>query len=500
VNGQVGGGQAEVALEPVVIEWLASRRLMLIDGEPVDSEQTIEVEDPATGERVAEVAAAGPEQIGRAVASARRAFDDGQWRWMAGAARSRLIVAATQVIVGHAEELAQLDALDAGLPISMSRELLTGAVEFMEYTAGFPTRIAGEALAPAGVRGDQVQAQVLREPLGVVAQILPWNTPLSMAIEKIALGLATGNALVVKPAEQTPLSALRLGELLHEVGVPAGVLNIVPGLGSVAGSALVEDPRIDKISFTGSTVTGKRIVAAAAANLTPVSLELGGKSPNVVFADADLEAAVEASAINAFFHSGQACTEPARMLVQRGVYEEFLERLGAAAESFPVGSPFDPGALAGPLVSSQQRERVLGYVESGRNEGAVVAHGGVALDRPGYYVAPTVLTGTTPAMKIEREEVFGPVVSVAPFDAVEEVIARANGTSYGLAAGVWTNDLRIVQRMVRELQAGSVWVNTYNLFDPALPFGGYKQSGWGRESGTAALEQYTRLKAVAIAT
>ncbi|MFE5703572.1 aldehyde dehydrogenase family protein [Rhodococcus koreensis] len=473
---------------------------MLIGGEAVDSAETLEVEDPATGRRIAEVALAGPEHVTRAVASARATFDDGEWRWLSSAARSRLLLSIAQTVERHAEELAQLDALDAGLPISMARAYLTASIESVEYAAGIPARIAGETLPPASMRGDQFQAQVLREPLGVVGLIVPWNTPVSTAIDKVALGLATGNTVVLKPAEQTPLSALRLGELLLEAGLPPGVLNIVPGLGAVAGAALVEDPQIDKISFTGSTVTGKRIIAAAAANLTPVSLELGGKSPNVVFADADLDAAIEAAATNAFFLSGQVCTEPSRMFVQRPAYDEFLSGLCAAAEAFPVGSPLDPATLAGPLVSRAQRERVLGYIESGRREGAVVASGGTAIDGPGYYIAPTVLTGTTPDMTVEREEVFGPVVSVTPFDTIDEVIARANDTTYGLAAGVWTNDLRIAQRMTRELQAGNVWVNCFNLYDAALPFGGYKQSGWGRESGAAAIELYTQTKTVAAAT
>jgi phenylacetaldehyde dehydrogenase len=487
-------------LLPSVVDWLGSRRLMLIDGQAVDSSGTLEVEDPATGQHIAQVALAEAAHVDAAVVAARRAFESREWRWMPAMARGRLLTAAATVVEQHAEELAQLDALDAGLPITLSRALLTGSLESMHYAAGIPARLSGESLVPAGQAGDQMQAQVIREPMGVVAQILPWNTPLSMAIEKLVLALATGNTVVVKPAEQTPLSALRLAELLHELDLPPGVLNVVPGFGAEAGAALVEHPGVDKISFTGSTVTGKRIVAAAAANLTRVSLELGGKSPFIVCADADIEAAAAAAAANGFYHSGQACTEPARIMVHRDVYDDFAARLRDAAASFPFGPPLDPATVAGPVVSAVQRDRVLAHIDTAREEGATIAYGGEGVDGPGYYVKPTVITGTAPDMRIEREEVFGPVVSVSPYATTGDVIRRANDTSYGLAAGVWTNDLAIAQRMTRELRAGNVWINCYNMFDAALPFGGYGQSGWGRESGTAAVELYTQTKTVVVAT
>jgi acyl-CoA reductase-like NAD-dependent aldehyde dehydrogenase len=334
----------------------------------------------------------------------------------------------------------------------------------------------------------------------VVAVILPWNAPTAMTIDKVVQALATGNTLVVKPAEQTPLGALRLGELFLEAGLPPDVLNVVPGPGAVTGAALVASPGVDKIAFTGSTATGKHIVAAAAANLTPVSLELGGKSPNIVFADADLEAAAEAAAEHAFYLSGQCCTAPSRLFVERRVFDDFVSKLCTTTARHAPGPTLDPATTLGPLISRTQRERVLGHIEGGVREGAKVAHGGIQVDGPGYYVSPTVMTHTTAGMAIEREEVFGPVVSVTPFDGVDEVIQRANDTTYGLAAGVWTNDLKIAQRMIRELQAGNVWINCYNLFDPALPFGGYKHSGWGRESGTAAVDLYTKTKTVATAT
>jgi acyl-CoA reductase-like NAD-dependent aldehyde dehydrogenase len=350
------------------------------------------------------------------------------------------------------------------------------------------------------VRGDQFHARILREPLGVVAMILPWNAPIATTLDKVGYALATGNTVVIKPAEQAPLGPLRVAELFLEAGLPPGVMNVVSGPGELAGTALVEHPGVDKISFTGSTTTGKRIVAAASANLTPVSLELGGKSPNVVFADTDLGGAVDAVVGNAFYLSGQLCTAPSRVFVERSAFDEFVAALSSAAASLTVGPPMDPATAMGPLISRAQRERVLGYLESGVTDGATVACGGAALDGSGYYVQPTVLTQTTRDMTVEREEIFGPVLSVTPFDTVAEAIDRANDTPYGLAAGVWTTSLNVAERMTRDLRVGNVWVNCYNLVDPALPFGGAKQSGWGRESGTAATDLYTQTKTVVTAT
>ena len=500
MNDPAPSGPTLVPVESSVADWLRTRRPMLIGGEAVDGPQTLDVEDPSTGRRIAEVAQAGPDEVARAVSNARDAFDRGDWRWLPSAARARLILAAAAAIDRHAEELAQLDALDGGIPISVSRLLISSAVETMEYAAGIPARVAGSAFTPANLRGDQFEAKVVREPLGVVAQIVPWNAPAATAIEKIVFALATGNTVVLKPAEQTPLSALRLAEILAEVDLPPGVLNVVPGLGPVAGAALVADPRVDKVSFTGSTVTGRSVVAAAAANLTPVSLELGGKSPYIVFADADIEAAAEAAASNAFLLSGQFCTAPSRMLVERNALDAFLVELSSAAQALAVGSPMDLATVVGPLVSSAQRERVVGYVESGLRDGAETVCGGTNVAGPGHFFQPTVLTCTTPDMAVDREEVFGPVVSVTPFDTVEQAIARANDTNFGLAAGVWTSNLKVSQRLTRDLQAGTIWLNCYHVFDPALPFGGYKQSGWGRDSGTAAVDQYTQTKTVTAAT
>ena len=491
---------APVTLEPAVLAWLRQPRRMVIGGESVNDAPMAAVEDPSTGEQVTLVAHGERPHVDRAVLAARNAFERGEWRWMPPGARTRLLLKAAAAVERHAEELAQLDAVDAGIPIEVSRALITTAIDSMEYAAGIPTRIIGDALTPSGARGDQVQARVLREPLGVVALILPWNSPIATTVDKVVYALATGNTVVVKPAEQTSLGALRVAELLLEAGLPPGVVNVVPGLGKVTGAALVEHPGIDKISFTGSTATGKWIASAAAANLTPVSLELGGKSPNIVFADADLGAAVTSVVDNGYYLSGQVCTAPSRVFVQRAVFDEFVAALRSAAGSLTVGPALDPATIVGPLISATQRERVLDYIASGIAEGSELTLGGTVIDGPGYYVTPTVLTGTTRQMTIEREEVFGPVLSVTPFDEVDDVIDRANDTPYGLAAGVWTNNLRVAERMTRELRVGNVWVNCYNLFDPALPFGGYKQSGWGRESGTAAIELYTQTKTVATAT
>jgi acyl-CoA reductase-like NAD-dependent aldehyde dehydrogenase len=498
--GDGAGASAPVGLEPAVLEWLQRRRPMIIGGSAVDDAPTLRVEDPSTGRCLAEVAQAEQEHVDRAVSSARAAFDGGGWRWLPAAARSHLLLAAAAVVDRHAEELAQLDAVDAGVPIELSRALIAAAIDAMEYAAGIPARIVGDALAPSGLRGDQFQARVLREPLGVVAMILPWNAPISMALDKVGYAMAAGNTVVIKPAEQAPLGVLRIAELFLQAGLPPGVLNVVPGLGHVTGAALVEHPGVDKISFTGSTATGKRIVAAAAANLTPVSLELGGKSPSIVFADADLDAAVESVVGNAFYLSGQLCTAPSRIFVERRAFDDVVAGLCSAAGALTVGPPLNPATTMGPLISGPQRERVLGYVASAVGEGAQAALEGRAVEGPGYYMTPTVLTRTTRDMTVEREEVFGPVLSVTPFDGVDEAIERANDTPYGLAAGVWTDSLRVSERLTRDLQAGNVWINCYNLFDPALPFGGAKQSGWGRESGAAAIDLYTQTKTVATAT
>lgn len=481
-------------IDPAVTDWLATRRPMLIGDQEVDSAETLAVENPATGLRLAQVTQAGPEHVERAVASARRTFDAGDWRWLPASSRSRLILAAAAAVERHAEELAQLDTLDAGVPISYSRAAITASLDTMEYAAGIPARLAGETLSPSTLRGDQYRSATLRESLGVVGIVVPWNLPCNMSIEKVIVALATGNTVVLKPAEQTPLSALRLAEIFLEAGFPPGAFNVVPGLGSVAGEALVQDARVDKISFTGSTTTGKHIVAAAATNLTPVSLELGGKSPSIVFADADLDAAARTTASNNFLLTGQFCTSPTRALVERSAFDTFVAGLCREAAGLAVGAPLDPTTAAGPLVSAAHRARVIGYVESGIDDGAVAAYRGGAVEGPGYFVRPTVLINTEQSMTIEREEVFGPVISVTPFDTADEAIALANDTHYGLAAGVWTNNVKVAHRMTRDLQAGNVWINCYNVFDPALPFGGYKQSGWGRESGSAAIDLYTQTK------
>jgi phenylacetaldehyde dehydrogenase len=488
-----------VAVQPSLAEWLSARRPMVIGDETVVDGAVLAVEDPSTGSHLAEIVQADKHHVDGAVASARAAFDGRDWRWLPASARSRLLLAAAGIVERHAEELAQLDALDAGIPIELSRALIAAVIDSMEYAAGIPPRIKGEALAPSTLRGDQYSARVLREPLGVIAMILPWNAPISMLLDKVGYALAAGNTVVVKPAEQAPLGALRVAELFLEAGLPPGVLNVVPGLGEVAGAALVEHPGVNKIAFTGSTATGKRVVAAAATNVTPVSLELGGKSPSIAFSDADIDAAVDSVVSNAFLLSGQLCTAPSRVYVEAPAFDDFLAALCTRAGKLAVGPALDPATKVGPLISATQRARVLRYIGAGVNDGAQLALGGAPVDGPGYYVMPTVLTQTTGDMTVERDEVFGPMLSVTPFDSVDDVIRRANDTPYGLAAGVWTSNLHTAERMTRELQAGTVWINCYNAFDPAVPFGGYKQSGWGRESGDAAIDLYTQTKSITTA-
>ena len=344
--------------------------------------------------------------------------------------------------------------------------------------------------------GAEFHAYTLREPVGVVGQIIPWNFPLLMAAWKLGPALAAGCTVVLKPAEQTPLSALRLGEILLEAGLPEGVVNIVPGFGETAGAALAAHPDVDKIAFTGSTEVGKLIVQAAAGNLKKVSLELGGKSPNVVYADADLATAIPGAAMAIFFNHGQCCCAGSRLYAEQSIYDEVVAGVSAAAEAIQVGNGFDPGTEMGPLVSQEQFDKVTGLLASGREQGATTATGGQRVGDRGYFVQPTVLTDTNADMRVEREEIFGPVVCVAPFKSSEEILPASNATNYGLAAGVWTRDLSKAHRTAKELRAGTVWINCYNVFDAALPFGGYKESGWGREMGGEALELYTETKAV----
>jgi phenylacetaldehyde dehydrogenase len=476
---------------------------MLIDGDWVEARhgRTLEVYDPALSEIIDHVPAGDAEDVDLAVAAARRAFEDSDWSRLTASERGRLIWKIGDLILEHADELAEIESLDNGKPVGVARAAdVPLAADLFHYMAGFATKIHGQTF-PISVPytpSAQYHAYTLKEPIGVVGQIIPWNFPLLMAAWKLGPALATGCAVVLKPAEQTPLSALRLAALMQEAGLPDGVLNVITGFGETAGAAVAAHPGIDKVAFTGSTEVGKLIVKAAANDLKRVTLELGGKSPNVVFADADLDTAIPGAANAIFFNHGQCCCAGSRLYIEHGVYDDVLAGVADRAEHIKVGRGLEPDTEMGPLVSAEQFERVTGYLESGTREGVrTVAGGGQVGDR-GYFVAPTVLDGAGPGNKVFDEEIFGPVVTAIPFKDLDEVAPAANETVYGLAAGIWTNDLTKAHRLIPQLKAGTVWVNTYNIFDAALPFGGYKQSGWGREMGEEVIHEYTETKAVCI--
>jgi aldehyde dehydrogenase (NAD+) len=489
-----------VKLHESVTDWVSAPvRRMLIDGQWVEaaSGRTFETPNPATGEVLARVAEADREDVDRAAKAARRAFDAGPWRAMRPAERERLLLRIADLIEAHADELAELETLDNGKVLAESRNVdVPAAAETFRYYGGWVNKITGET-NPAD---EPFFNYTLREPVGVCGQIIPWNFPLLMAAWKLAPALACGNTCVLKPAEQTPLTALRLGELLLEAGVPPGVVNVLPGFGETAGRAIVQHPLIDKVAFTGSTEVGKEIQREAAGTLKRVSLELGGKSPNIVFADADLDAATQGALLGVFFNQGQVCCAGTRLFVERRVHDAFVDALVKSTEGLPQGSGLEPGTRIGPLVSEEQLRRVTGYIEIGKREGATAVVGGgrntaKGLEQ-GYFVKPTVFTGVRNDMRIAREEIFGPVVSVIPFQDESDAVLQGNDTLYGLAAGVWTRDVGKAHRVARAIRAGTVWVNCYNVFDVASPFGGYKESGYGRELGRYALDLYTQVKSV----
>ncbi len=462
--------------------------------------ETFDVYNPATGEVIARCAAGTGADIDAAVHAARRAFESGPWSKMTPSERGRLLWKLGDLVEQHSEEFAEIETLDNGKPLAVARAGdVPLAVDLFRYMAGWATKISGETfpISVPYMPGAEFLSYTAREPIGVAGQIIPWNFPLLMAAWKLGPALAAGCTVVLKPAEQTPLSALRLGELIEEAGFPQGVVNIVTGLGETAGAALAAHRDVDKIAFTGSTEVGRLIVAAAGkSNLKKVTLELGGKSPNIVFADADLSTAIPGAASAIFFNHGQCCCAGSRLFVHKSVYDEVVEGVAHEARQIRLGSGFDPATQMGPLVSQEQLDRVCNYIDAGTREGAQMVTGGKRHGDQGYFVEPTVFAQTQPSMKIVQEEIFGPVVAVLPFDDLDEVVVQANATTYGLAAAVWTRDISKAHRLARRIKAGTVWINCYNVFDAALPFGGYKESGWGREMGRAAVELYTESKAV----
>lgn len=482
--------------------FLAREHKLLIGGRwtAALSGKTFDTFDPGTGRAIARIAEGDAADVDLAVAAARRAFEDGPWRRIAPAERGRLIWKLADLIEANADELAELETLNNGKPLAGARSRdVPLAADMFRYMAGWTTKIAGETLEIS--TPGEFHAFTVREPVGVVGQIIPWNGPLGMAAWKLAPALATGCTVVLKPAEQTPLTALRLGELIQQAGFPDGVVNVVTGFGPTAGAAIAAHPGIDKVAFTGSTETGRAIVRAATGNLKKVSLELGGKSPVIVFPDADLARAVPGAAQAIFANSGQVCTAGSRLYAHRKVFDQVVERVAAEAARIRVGHGMEAGTQMGPVISEAQLDRIAGYIAEGTAAGACIATGGTRLGTEGYFVAPTVLTGTTPDMSVVREEIFGPVLCAMRFDDddLERIAKEANDSVYGLAGSIWTRDIGVAHKMARRIRAGRIGINTHGSVDPALPTGGYKQSGWGREKGHEGLHLYTEVKSVIVA-
>jgi aldehyde dehydrogenase (NAD+) len=473
------------------------RKQLFIDGAWRDAAggKTIEVVNPATEEVIAEVASAEQTDVDAAVAAARAAFD-GPWAKLSARERGRLVWKIGEKLMERADEIARLETLHNGKPIFESRQIeVPAAAECFQYFAGWADKIHGETIP---VKGNYL-TYTLREPIGVVAAIVPWNFPLLLTAWKVAPALACGNTVIIKPASQTPLTALALAEIAQEVGLPPGVLNVITGPGSKVGQMLVEHPGIDKIAFTGDTSTGKGIMRGAADTLKKITLELGGKSANIVLPDADLDAAIRGATTGIFYGKGEVCAAGSRLLVDKSIKNEFIDKVAARAKKMAPGDPLDPKTRLGAISSQKQLETDLRYIEIAKKEGATLVAGGARADigtGKGYFLQPTIFDGVTPEMTIAREEIFGPVLAAIDFTDIDEAIARANDSSYGLAAAVWTKDIKKAHYVARKLQAGTVWINTYNIYDTAAPFGGYKQSGFGREMSMHALEHYTQVKSV----
>jgi aldehyde dehydrogenase (NAD+) len=471
---------------------------LLIDNRwiPSESGKTFATVNPSTGEEICQIAEADAADVEKAVKAARAAFEHGPWRKMPSSARGRLLNRLADLIEQNADELASLESLDNGKPVSVAKAVdVPATVACYRYFAGWADKVQGKTIP---IDGDYF-CYTRHEPVGVVGQIIPWNFPMLMQAWKLAPALATGNTVVMKPAEQTPLTALRIGELIVEAGFPPGVVNLLPGFGPTAGAAIANHMDVDKVAFTGSTEVGHLIMEAAAkSNLKRVTLELGGKSPNIVFADTDLDEAVEGAHFGLFFNHGQCCCAGSRVFVEEKIYDRFVEKSGARARKRTVGDPFDPQTEQGPQVDQAQFDKVMGYIDSGRSEGANLVCGGERVGDRGYFIQPTVFSDVKDDMKIAKEEIFGPVMSIIPFKSVDEVVARANRTDYGLAAAVWTRDIGKAHAIANSVRAGTVWVNCYNVLDPRAPFGGFKQSGIGRELGEYGLQQYTEVKTVIV--